>query len=117
MSDATARRAQRALAESGIATARARSPSGDHEQVERRVTDALASLGGPTRRGRQLAEILSTVFEGRLARALGLAFQHLQEFHADDWLVDVLEKAVPEQRDAGLSAELEILRARFMRRC
>jgi hypothetical protein len=55
------------------------------------------------------------VLEGRLAHALDLAFEHLEEFRPDDLVVGALSRALTERGDAALSAEFEALRQRFSR--
>jgi hypothetical protein len=65
-----------------------------------------------TRRERQREEILSAILQNRTSHALGLAFEHLDEFGIDQLLVQTLISAVAGRNDPALSIELDA----FLRR-
>jgi hypothetical protein len=60
-----------------------------------------------TRRERQREEILSAILQNRTSHALGLAFEHLDEFGIDQLLVQTLTSAVAGRNDPALSVEFD----------
>jgi hypothetical protein len=71
--------------------------------------DASERLAGSTRQERQHAEILFAIHNGRTSHALGLAFEHLEEFGPDQSVVQMLASAVADQHDPALAIELDAL--------
>jgi hypothetical protein len=67
---------------------------------------------GATRRDRQHVEILSAILAEHITRALGLAFEHIDEFGPDPLIIDMLYRAIARRQDPVLSAELASLAAR-----
>jgi hypothetical protein len=72
--------------------------SDNHEEAERCRLEALAHLRGAVRRERQQVEILSAILEGHTTRALGLAFEHTQEFGHDPLMIDMLDRGVAKNK-------------------
>src|SRR5207247_1012456 len=66
-----------------------------------------------TRRGRQQDEILSATLAGHLHHALGLAFEHLDEFGNNELVVRTLSTAISERRDPKLLSQLNSLLQRL----
>ena len=64
---------------------------------------------GATRRGRQKAEILASIDQGRVAHALDLAYEHFAEFGIDRLIAERLAAEVGERREPLLSVELDTL--------
>jgi hypothetical protein len=60
-------------------------------------------------KSRQQVQILSAVLEGQIAHALGLAFEHLDEFAEDQLVAHTLSVEVAQQQDGVLSTELDAL--------
>jgi hypothetical protein len=88
----------------------------NHTRAEASRQEALACLGGAPRRERQHVEILSAILEGRASRALGLAFEHLDEFGIDQLVLQMLSSAVADRHDPALSLELDAFLARVERK-
>jgi SAM-dependent methyltransferase len=86
--------------------------NGDHKQAEASRPEGSARSGRATRRERQHVEILSAILRGQTSHALGLAFEHLDEFGVDQPVVEMLSAAVAERHDAALSLEFDM----FLRR-
>lgn len=53
--------------------------------------------------------VVADVAEGRLTRALGLAFEHFDEFGVDLSVVELLRASIGRRRDASLSTGLRQL--------
>jgi hypothetical protein len=92
------------LATTHIALACAYALDGNYEQAEKSRAQAQARLGEATREERQQIEILAAIVTGQVAHALGLAFEHLDEFNATPLIVHMLSAAVAERQDPPLSA-------------
>jgi hypothetical protein len=107
LSDAVERQPDRAASHMALACALAESGNPEQAEVSRR--DAVARVSGASRRERQQVQILSAVLEGRVAHALGLAFEHLEEFPDDQLVTHSMSVAVARRSDRILSAELEAL--------
>jgi hypothetical protein len=60
-----------------------------------------------TRQERQRAEILTAIHQNRTSHALGLAFEHVDEFGIDQLVVQMLTSAVAGRRDRALSVEFD----------
>lgn len=97
-----------------IALACAFALAGNRPQTEACRTEAVAHLRRATRRERQQVEILSAILEDRLPHAIGLAFEHLDEFGTDQLVLHMLSKVVSEHHDSGLSAQYEALRRQVL---
>jgi hypothetical protein len=95
-----------------IAGACAQARDGNHQQAEAIRREALTRLAGTTRRERQHVEILSALLQGKTSHALGLAFEHLEEFSIDPLVVQMLSSAVADRDDPALSVEFGM----FLRR-
>ena len=87
-----------------IALACAYALDGNYEQAEKSRKQAQARLGEATREERQQIEILAAILTGQAGHALGLAFEHLDEFNATPLIVHMLSAAVAERQDPALSA-------------
>ncbi|HEX6392625.1 MAG TPA: hypothetical protein VFZ97_04240 [Acidimicrobiales bacterium] len=75
--------------------------------------DSSERPAGATRSERQHAEILLAIHKGRTSHALDLAFEHLDEFGADQSVVLELASAVADQDDSSLSIEFDALLRRI----
>jgi hypothetical protein len=87
-------------------------PPPHHSLASSQGTPSPASDAASTRRERQRVEILSAILQGQTAHALGLAFEHLDEFSIDPVVVRMLSSAVADRGDPGLSVELALLLCR-----
>lgn len=66
-------------------------------------------MHAPSRRDRQQLEIVTALADGRLSRALGLAFEHFDEFGVDVSVAELLRASIDRRRDAALSTGLQEL--------
>jgi hypothetical protein len=71
---------------------------------------------GRSRRERQHVEILSAILDEDMTRALGLAFEHIEEFAPDPLMIDMLHSGVVKSKDPVLSAEFASLVAQSQSR-
>jgi hypothetical protein len=95
------------LATAHIALACACALDGNYEQAQKSRKQAQARLAGATREERQQVEILAAIVTGQVRHALGLAFEHLDEFNATPLIVHMLSAAVAERQYPALSAEFD----------
>jgi hypothetical protein len=67
------------------------------------------------RRDRHRIEIVTAVLDGRLSQALGLAFEHFEEFGLDCAVLGVLSLSIGGSEDIALHAGLRDLLGRLPR--